>query len=354
MTRFDRDALLAGVELPELADELLGGRHGSDRSPTWACPIPTHAQTGQTPPLSIFVTRWGEQRWRCHGCGASGSAIDLVMHAHGLDVRHAMEWLGRRTRTDPAERPATSRHVRRRDEPPRFEPHPAIDDYVAACETILWSGAAAGPRRWLTETRCLSEEVLRANRVGFDPGARRLGRPVGVPRSAGVVLPVLDDDHRAVFTQTRRLGEVSGPRYLNCSSKAAPNPRISRYRKAGPARALIVCEGVIDALTAADAGFDAVALLGSAIADDRVADEVARTAGRAIVLALDADDAGESGAARLASLLSEKGRRATRLRPDSGFADLNEWRAGAGDDWARILDERVRDVLAPTDLALHR
>lgn len=115
-----------------------------------------------------------------------------------------------------------------------------------------------------------------------------------------------------------------------------------------------MCEGVIDALTAVDAGFDAVALLGSSIADDRVADQVARAAGRAIVLALDADDAGELGAARLASLLSEKGRRATRLRPDSGFADLNEWRAGAGDDWARILDERVRDVLAPADLALHR
>lgn len=354
MTHFDRDALLAGVELPELADELLGGRHGSDRSPTWACPIPTHAQTGQTPPLSIFVTRWGEHRWRCHGCGASGSAIDLVMHARGLDVRHAMEWLGQRTRTSPIERSANSRPARRQNDPPRLEPNPAIDDYVAACEQILWSRAGAGPRRWLTETRCLSEQVLRVNRVGFDPGARRLRRPVGVPRSAGVVLPVLNEDHRAVFTQTRRLGEIDGPRYLNCSSKAAPNPRIGHYRgEASSADALIVCEGVIDALTAADAGFDALALLGSSIADDRVADEVAKTSA-AVVLALDADDAGDAGATRLARLLSDRGRAATRLRPDPGFTDLNQWRAGVGDDWIRVLGQRVQRVLASDDLTLQR
>jgi DNA primase len=354
VTRFDRDALLAGVELAELADELLGGRHGSDRSPTWVCPIPTHAQTGQTPPLSVFVTRWGEQRWRCHGCGASGSAIDLVMQAHGLDVRQAMEWLGRRTRTAPIERPANSGPARRRNDPPRFEPNPAIDDYVAACEQILWSRAGAGPRRWLTETRCLSEQVLRANRVGFDPGARRLGRPVGVPRSAGVILPVLDDDHRAVFTQTRRLGETNGPRYLNCASKAAPNPRLGLYRGgARSANALIVCEGVIDALTAADAGFDALALLGSSIADDRVSDEVARTTA-SILLAFDADDAGDAGATRLARHLSDRGRTATRLRPDSGYIDLNEWRAGVGGDWVRVLSERVENVLAALDLTLQR
>lgn len=354
MTRFDRDALLAGVELSELADELLGGRHGSDRSPSWACPIPTHAQTGQTPPLSVFVTRWGEQRWRCHGCGASGSAIDLVMHAHGLDVRQALEWLGRRTRTAPIERSASSRPARRRGDLSRVEPNPAIDDYVAACEQILWSRAGAGPRRWLTETRCLSEEVLRANRVGFDPGARRLSRPAGVPRSAGVVLPVLDEDHRAVFTQTRRLGEIDGPRYLNCASKAAPNPRIGRYRGgASSAGVLLVCEGVIDALTAADAAFEALALLGSSIADDRVADEVARTTG-SILLAFDSDDAGDAGAARLATLLLDRDRTAMRLRPDSQFADLNEWRAAAGDDWGRVLRQRVRDALASSEFALHR
>ncbi len=354
MRRYDRDALLAGVDLPTLADELLGGHCGSERSPTWSCPIPTHAQTGQTPPLSIFVTRWGEQRWRCHGCGASGSAIDLVMHARGVPVREAMEWLGGRATAEPIERLPRTRSTRRRDDLPRLEPDPSIDGYVDACQKILWSSAGAGPRRWLTETRCLSEDVLRRNRVGFDPGARRLDRPDGVPRSAGVVLPVLDEDRTAIFTQTRRLGHFKGPRYLNCAARAAPNPRIARYQCETPAlHAVVVCEGAIDALTVADAGYNSIALLGSSIADERVAMEIMRSDGP-IVLAFDADDAGDRGATRLAGLLREQGRVPTRLRPESEFVDLNEWRTRAGTDWIRQLGDRVDEALSAREHALRR
>lgn len=341
MSRFDRDELLRRVDLRQLADELLGGHCGSERSPTWSCPVPTHAQTGQTPPLSIFVTRWGEERWRCHGCGASGSAIDLVMHAHGIDVRGAMEWLSQRSGPSVLDPPQRSRSTKRRPAA-RAEPHPAIDDYVAECEATLWNSTGRGPRRWLTETRCLDEDVLRLNRVGFDPGVRHLGRPDGVPRSAGVVLPVLDGAGRAVFTQTRRLGQVKGPKYLNCANRVAPNPRLAMYRGAvtegGP---LIICEGAFDALSAVGAGLQSAALLGSTIADERVADKIASHGGR-IVLAFDADASGDRGAARLASMLTERGRSPVRLRPGAEAVDLNEWCVRTGTGWGCELGGSVR------------
>lgn len=344
MTRYDRDALLASVDLPALADELLGGHHGSERSPTWPCPVPTHAQTGRTPPVSIFITRWGEQRWRCHGCGASGSAIDLVIHAHGLDVRRAMDLLASRAGLR-ADLDCTA-PVRRRPRPPveRVEPHPGIEDYVAACADFLWTRTAAGPARYLTDTRGLPGHVLRLNRIGFDPGPRQLDRPDGVPRSAGIVLPVVDETGRAVFTQTRRLGSrITGPRYLNCANRAAPNPRLAVYRSTdaspGP---LVVCEGAIDALTAAAAGCRSAGILGSTIADERVADRIASLGADTVVLAFDGDGAGDRGAARLAGLLKARGHAVARLRPPACANDLNEWSRADGIDGLDAIAASVR------------
>ena len=352
MTRYDRDALLASVDLRSLADELLGGHHGRERSPTWPCPVPTHAQTGRTPPVSIFVTRWGEQRWRCHGCGASGSAIDLVIHTHGVDVRRAMELIASRTglRAD-LECPAP----RRRSRPPveRAEPHPGIEDYVATCAEYLWTPAAGGPARYLTETRGLSEDVLRLNRVGFDPGPRHLDRPDGVPRSSGVVLPVLDNHGRAVFTQTRRLGpRITGPRYLNCANRAAPNPRLALYRSTGTSTGpVVVCEGAIDALTAAAAGCRSVAVLGSTVADIRVADRIARLDADGVVIAFDADEAGDRGAAELACLLRSCGVFPARLRSPDRASDLNDWSRTVGADGLDIIAAAARAATQRTDRA---
>lgn len=77
LQRRDRDDILRRVDLEALADQLLGVRQG--RSRMWRCPNPGHEQTGRTPPLSVFVGRNGIQRWKCHGCGDSGTAIDLTI-----------------------------------------------------------------------------------------------------------------------------------------------------------------------------------------------------------------------------------------------------------------------------------
>jgi len=42
---YDRDAIIAAVDLAALADELLGERRGAARTPAWPCPNPQHAQT---------------------------------------------------------------------------------------------------------------------------------------------------------------------------------------------------------------------------------------------------------------------------------------------------------------------
>ena len=77
--RYDRDEVLARTDLPELCEELLGPPKGRGRSATWPCPAPNHGpQTGKTPPLTTFTTRWGEQRWRCHACWPRRMSLALA------------------------------------------------------------------------------------------------------------------------------------------------------------------------------------------------------------------------------------------------------------------------------------
>ncbi len=55
----DRAELLGAVDLAGLFAELVGPPRGK----AWPCPSPTHAQTGKSPPVSIFDGRDGGQRW---------------------------------------------------------------------------------------------------------------------------------------------------------------------------------------------------------------------------------------------------------------------------------------------------
>jgi DNA primase len=88
---------------------------------------------------------------------------------------------------------------------------------------------------------------------------------------------------------------------------------------------VVICEGAIDALTAAAAGCRSVAVLGSTVADTRVADRITRLHADGVVIAFDADAAGDRGAAELANLLRTRGVRAARLRPPEQASDLNDW-----------------------------
>jgi DNA primase len=353
---WDRDALLAAVELTELADDLLGPHSGTARSPCWPCPSAEHPQTGRTPPVTVFTARSGEQRWHCHGCGNHGTAVDMVMQVRGVDVRTALDELARRARIPAHDlrRPREiggGRPTRRTRAPtspvqplvPR--PVPALDAYVAESADALWTPRAEPVRRWLTEVRRLPGEVLRANRVGADLGAGRQNRPDGVPKvRLAVVLPVLVDG-QACYAQLRVLGASrSFPKYLNVSDNLARNPRLGLYEPAQrldfpfERREVVVAEGIIDALSAAAGGYRAAAVLSASYGDPAAAAALARLSGQ-LVVAFDPDPAGRAGSERLVRLLVAQHRRPGVLVLTRG--DLNENLVRA-QDWPAELAGRVQ------------
>jgi hypothetical protein len=213
-----------------------------------------------------------------------------------------------------------------------------LDRYVAECAAVLFTPAGQRIRRWLNDTRGLPDEVLRVNRVGADLGPRRQSRPLGMPRAAGLVLPVTAHDH-AVYAQLRLIHPgADGPRYLNPTSDLATNPRLAYFRPAQQRhREVIVTEGTIDALSAAAAGYRAAAVLSAAYPDRAIAHELSRLP-EPLVIAFDQDDAGRNAARRLTALLDAHQRHSVDLRLPAN--DLNDALVRSG-CWPKELELRV-------------
>jgi hypothetical protein len=342
--RYDRDAILARVDLGQLADELLGGHKGSGTGARWPSPVPGHPQTGKTPPMTIFRTHRGVERWTCWATGTSGTAIDLLVTARGMTVAEALEHLAARAGIRPV---APGTPAQRRGAAPGQANEGSVlsDDarhdllaYVEACEEHLWSPAGNPMRRWLVETRRLDPDVLCVNRVGADPGPAVLARADGLPRGRGVTFPVLEDgDVR--YVQLRRLSS-SGPKYTSPAARRfGPNPRVAEVvlidatARDAPT---VVAEGLCDALTAASAGLPSVALLGAAMPNAAVALRLARGPGP-LVLALDGDAAGAAGNASLSRMLEEVGSRNIIALPMRNGCDLSSWSRQAGPAFPQTL-----------------
>jgi DNA primase len=139
------------------------------------------------------------------------------------------------------------------------------------------------------------------------------------------VLPVLDTAGTLAYVQVRYLEPTARSKFGNPVRRLGTNPGLAwtvtpnlRY----PGR-LLVCEGILDALTAATAGLDAVAILGATYPSIRIAQTIADHAdSRQILIGFDADDAGRIAAGRLRQLLAPRGHYAEILQLPDG-TDLN-------------------------------
>jgi hypothetical protein len=105
-----RAALLSGVPLEELLQELGEPRGLHRRGRRFPCPDTGHEQSGKTPPASVFTGRHGQKLWWCHSCDKGGTAIDALVAA-GHTEASAFAELRRRVgwREGSLERPRAGR-----------------------------------------------------------------------------------------------------------------------------------------------------------------------------------------------------------------------------------------------------
>jgi hypothetical protein len=281
------------------------------------------------------------------------------MTTQGVRFPEAIELLARRAGVAEVDRPMAALRTARiqRPEPaPPSRPSPEVERFVAAAEAHLWSEQGRPMQRWLAE-RGLGEEMLRANRVGADPGPTALDRARGLPRGGpAVVLPVLGPDGEATYLQSRYLSP-NGHKYDNPSAALAGSlPRTAEVRLPGPPAdpgLVVVTEGIPDALVAAQAGYRAAAVLGAGVPDERTAAVlVEHFPTERLVVAFDADGPGQAGAERLQELLAERGAgdRVSRLEVPVAAGDLNGWQQLAGPGFGDQLAEAMATRTTTTEM----
>ena len=332
MTSADRDKLLAAIDLGELLEELSGIERQGHKYP---CPVPTHEQTGRTPPVGLKSDRRGYEVWNCHGCSAGGTAIDAVMCADGLSVQEAFAQLAERSGQHRGTR--SSRQVNRRP-PAAPSPAPPGEDELKRLRRAMTPDV----EERLRALRGWSPEALRSLSIGYE--GQRVTLPVR--DGAGTVVGVLK-------YQPDPARRADAPKML--TSKGTPREMFPRPEDV-PGAVLYLAEGEPDAVTLRSLGLAGVGLPGAGKRDPSWWPRLGRQRDRVVIIA-DSDDRGRQLAADAARAISPHCHdvRVVDLAPErsDGYdltALLLEARQGSEDtagDQVRALLEATAEQTAP-------
>jgi len=291
----------------------------------WAC-CPFH---GEKSPSFHVEDRKGF--FYCFGCHEKGDAIGFTMKMDNLAFHEAVEMLAGVAGMPLPERDPHAAQKR--------EQRNGLIDHMEAAQRFYrgqLSSAAAREAREYLERRGLNAKTLETFGIGFAPrGPNALGETLmqaGAKQEelveAGLVglrddgstydrfrerimFPIRNPQGQVIAFGGRAMREDAQAKYLNSSE----TPLFSKGRvlynhgaarsEAGKGQPLIVCEGYMDVIALAQAGFTcAVAPLGTALTEDQL-DLVWRMSDEPI-LAMDGDKAGLRAADRVARLALPK------------------------------------------------
>lgn len=345
--RWRIEDVLDRTDLAALLDEITQPATHSARGRRWHCPLPEHDDHHAS--VSMHTDHRGHERWRCWSGDDThrGDAIDLITATQRLSRAEAIDWLAQRAGMIPDQPlPAPARKPRPA-RPTHIPLDPAVAQYASACERILWGPAGQPVREWL-HGRGFTDELLAANHVGADPGRHMMRRRRGLPygNSIAAVFPALDPDGEVSYLQARYLDPGDGPKYDNPAGSLGSNPRLAWARTVRPPQPglLVICEGIPDALTAAQEGFRSTAILGSQAPDHSLATRLASFAERhqlSLLGVIDNDSAGLVWGERLAGLLRDAGQDLQVAVPPNAGTDLNSW-ASHDPEWYSRIDRPVQ------------
>ncbi|MDQ2630640.1 MAG: DNA primase [Actinomycetota bacterium] len=290
----------------------------------------------RTPSFSVEPQ---EKLYHCFGCGVGGDVIKFVEEKDGLNFAEAVELLADRYGVELEREQEDPRAEARRQQRRRLEQ--LLDRAGAFYANYFWESKEAEKARDYLAGRGLREEVLRDFGVGYAPSAwdkllvasQRAGfrveelRGVGLVqrgRSGGdydrfrerIMFPIRDRRGRVLGFGGRAMRPDQGAKYVNTAETDFFHKSQILYgvdrAKAAIAKAgrAVVVEGYTDVIALHQAGIEeAVGVMGTAITGEQVAALSGMV--EEVVLALDADSAGQAAMLRAQSVAA--GRR-MRLR----------------------------------------
>ncbi len=309
----DIERVRAATDFVAVAGEHIALKRAGRR---WQGLCPFHAE--KSPSFSINAE---EGLYYCFGCGKGGDVITFVREVEHLEFAEAVERLAARSGIQIRYDTAAVSEERQRRARLVAAMTQAVDWYH---ERLLAGDDAKGARNYL-RSRGYDGEVVRSYRIGWAPDGwdelcQALRLPADVARDTGlgfvnkrdriqdffrsrVLFPIFDVRGDPVAFGGRRLADGEGPKYRN-------SPETPLYSKSRVLYGLnwaksavvdtnevVVCEGYTDVIGLARAGIaTGVATCGTALSDEHV--RVLKNFARRLVLAYDADDAGQAAADR--------------------------------------------------------
>ncbi|MCL2150511.1 MAG: DNA primase [Dehalococcoidia bacterium] len=268
-----------------------------------------------------------QQSWHCFGaCGTGGDVFSFIMKREGYDFTEAKKLLAERTGVVLA--PESVGEKERKGKNDRlYRINEAAAEYYH--QLLLVSPEAEKARQYLLKRR-LNAASVENFKIGFAPLAREAlirhlserGFDVGDMFEAGLAVSSEDKPrdlfhHRLLFPISDAKGRITGfggraldevsLKYFNTPQTSVFDKKATLY---GLSRAkdeaarldlVVIVEGYLDVIIAHQYGFrNVVASMGTAISE--IHSQTLRRITRNVVLALDADAAGEEAMARSAGL----------------------------------------------------
>ncbi|HXR30909.1 MAG TPA: DNA primase [Solirubrobacterales bacterium] len=335
----------------------------------WVGLCPFHEE--RTPSFSVEAQ---EKLYHCFGCGVGGDTIKFVEEKEGLGFAEAVEWLAERYGVELERESEDPRAEAKRQQRRRLGE--LLDRTASFYATYLWESEEAGKARAYLAERGLREEVLRAFAVGYAPSAwdtvllrgQRAGFSVAELRGVGlaqrgksggeydrfrsrIMFPIRDRRGRTLGFGGRAMRSDQGAKYVNTAetdffhkSRMLYGVDLAKAAIAKAGRAVVV-EGYTDVLALSQAGIEeAVGVMGTAITEEQVAslsgmvDEV--------VLALDADSAGQEAMLRAQRVASGRKMRLRVAAMPAGEDPAEMIAAEGGAERFRALVEEAVELTA--------
>jgi DNA primase len=325
----------------------------------------------RTPSFSVEPT---EKLYHCFGCGVGGDVIKFVEEKDGLNFAEAVELLADRYGVELEREQEDPRAEAKRQRRRRLEE--LLDRAASFYSSYLWESEEAGKARDYLAGRGLGEEVLHKFGVGYAPSAwdkllvrgQRAGFSVEELRGVGLVqkgrsggeydrfrerimFPIRDRRGRVVGFGGRAMRSDQGAKYVNTAETDFFHKSQILYgvdqAKAAIAKAgrAVVVEGYTDVLALHQAGIEeAVGVMGTAITGEQVAtlsgmvDEV--------VLALDADAAGQEAMLRAQSVAAGRRMRLRVAAMPPGEDPAEMMAAAEGPERFRGILEKAEELVA--------
>ncbi len=335
----------------------------------WVGLCPFHDE--RTPSFSVDAQ---EKLYHCFGCGVGGDVIKFVEEKDGLGFAEAVELLADRYGVELEREQEDPRAEARRQQRRRLEQ--LLDRTAAFYASYLWDSEESRKAREYLAERGLSEATLRAFGVGYAPSAwdkilvrgQRAGFSVEELRGVGLVqrgrgggeydrfrsrimFPIRDRRGRTLGFGGRAMRSDQGAKYVNTAEtdffhKSQLLYGVDRAKTAiAKAARAVVVEGYTDVLALHQAGVEeAIAVMGTAITGEQVATLSGMV--EEVVLALDADSAGQEAMLRAQRVASGRKMRLRVAAMPAGEDPAEMMAAEGGAERFRALVEAAVELNA--------